>query len=483
MVEIQKVEIQKVDIQKTASDYVTLGNTLLQQRNVLQAIECYQRAIQIEPNLSETYHNLGEAFTQLEQWNQAISSYQKALELNPTLAVTYQRLGSILAKVQQWQEAVLAYQKSFEIQPDSFIVCHKIAQILVQQGQIEQAINYYLIAIKLQPFFQWSYWNLWSLLAQNHRLQEAVDLYQAALETYPNSSMVELNLGDVLTRQGKLQQAIACYQRSSYKKFEQLDSEMVKNYWDDTQNLTPRFIIIGVQKGGTTSLYRYLSEHPQVAPAIKKEIYFWNHHYKRGMEWYLSHFPKLKTDQRLFMSGEASPNYFEDATVAARISETFPEMKLILLLRNPVDRAVSQYYHWVRLGWEQTALEAAMDAEIEMLGLYPKSAVDDDNYWNLSSKYLWRGIYVVFLKQWRAVFPKEQFLILKSDDFYSKPQVVLKQVFEFLGLPDYDLSEYPQYNQGFYQSMPDSVRNQLTTYFKSHNQDLEDFLGLNLNWD
>ncbi|NJO70981.1 MAG: sulfotransferase domain-containing protein [Oscillatoriales cyanobacterium RM1_1_9] len=235
-------------------------------------------------------------------------------------------------------------------------------------------------------------------------------------------------------------------------------------------------------KGGTTSLYRYLSEHPQVVPAIKKEIHFWNHHYKRGLDWYLSHFPKLSTDQQLFITGEASPNYFEDVTVAERIYQAFPQMKLILLLRNPVDRAVSQYYHWMRLGTEKNTLEAAIETEMELLGDYPQSTTLNSAYWQLSSKYLWRGIYGVFLKQWLDIFPREQLLILSSEEFYQHPQSILEQVFEFLGLSPYVLPEYHVYNQGFYQPMPEAVRGKLTDYFAPHNQDLAELLGFHLNW-
>lgn len=463
----------------TPEEHLTLGNMLLKADQPLQAISCYQRTIEAQPNSFEAIYNLAEAFRRLESWQHAIDLYKKALELNPNSAIAYQRLADTYTQVKSWDAALIHYKKSLKINPNSFHAYQKTAQILREQEKYDLAIEAYLQAIKIQPYYQWSYWNLWNFLAKNKKLDRALILYQEAVKSYPNAPLVELNLGEVLTRLGQIQPAIIAYQNAIYKKIRRSHPEVIEKKWHPGNTLTPSFLIIGTQKGGTTSLYRYLEQHPQILPAIKKEIYFWNYHYKRGLDWYLSHFPSLK--EPTYLTGEATPNYIEDEEVAQRIAERFPDMKLILLLRNPVERTISQYHHWVRLGLEEQSLTEAISAELELLGNYPQTSIDP-NYWQ-SYKYIWRGMYIEFIQKWMMYFPAENFLILKSEDFYQHPQIEMKKVFDFLQIRDFSMSEFKPYNQGLYQPIPEAVRTQLSTFFHVHNQRLEEFLGRKFNWN
>lgn len=465
----------------TPEEHLTLGNMLLKSGKALQAIPCYQRTIQAKSDSFEAAHNLGEAFSQLERWEEAVETYQKALKLKPNSAITYQGLANAFVRLKSCEAAIDNYKKSLEIDPNSFQGYQKLAQLLHQQQQYEAAIQAYFKAIELQPYYQWSYLKLWNFLAKHNKLHDALTLYEDIIQRYPNAPLVELNLAEILTRLGKIKPAIASYQRAIYKKIKHLNPEIVENHWENEKPLNPSFIIIGVQKGGTTSLYRYLQKHPQILPAIKKEIHFWNHHYKRGLDWYLSHFPSLK-DSSNFLTGEATPNYIENEEVPGRIFEAFPQMKLIILLRNPIERTVSQYYHWVRLGLEDRSLAEAISEELELLGTDPETSIDP-NYWQQTHKYIWRGIYVAFLRKWMMYFPSENFLILKSEDLYERPQIILKNVLEFLDLPDFVIDEFKPYNQGYYQPVPPDIRAQLRSFFDSQNKNLEDFLGRKFNWN
>ena len=225
-----------------------------------------------------------------------------------------------------------------------------------------------------------------------------------------------------------------------------------------------------------------LFRSPQIFPAIRKEIYFWNYHHHRGLDWYLAHFPRLSTNEN-WITGEASPNYLEDRQAPDRLFQVFPNMKFIVLLRNPVDRAVSQYHHWVRLNREQQSLEAALELELKWLNLDAGYLQIDRRYWTETSRYLWRGLYIKFLQRWMNIFPRKQFLILRSEDFYSQPESTLTQVFDFLNLPSTSEMNLTPYNQGFYQPMPEELRQQLHTFFTPYNQKLEAFLEINFHWN
>ena len=121
--------------------------------------------------------------------------------------------------------------------------------------------------------------------------------------------------------------------------------------------LGPDFLIIGTQRGGTTSLYDYLSEHPCIAGAVKKEIEFFDLNYHRGIGWYRAHFPSVlerlyarRARGRKLVTGEATPYYLFHPHAPRRMQEAAPESRLIILLRNPVERAYSHYWHEVRHG-------------------------------------------------------------------------------------------------------------------------------------
>jgi tetratricopeptide (TPR) repeat protein len=466
----------------TAEEHLTLGNRLFKQQQLAAAKHCYQQALQQQPNYAEAYHNLGEVASKTHEFEQAASYYQSAIDLNYNALITYQRLAETWSQLKQWKKAITVYQQAVQLFPNSFETYQKLAQLLQQQQCHEQAIAAYLKAIQLKPYFLWSYLNLWQYLAKHDQLETALQYYQVAVEQLPNVPLVELNLAEILTRLGKLETATHHYQQATYKKLKQSYPEIVKQYWSSEQVLSPQFIIIGTQKGGTTSLYRYLEQHPQIFPAIRKEIYFWNYHYHRGLDWYLSHFPCFSTEQH-YLTGEASPNYLEDKQTPERLFQVFPQMKFIVLLRNPVDRAVSQYHHWIRLNREQQSLETAFQLELEWLTCGLKQQQIDPRYWTETSRYLWRGCYILFLRRWMKVFPPEQFLILRSEDFYHSPELTLNKVFEFLNLPQSSEIDFKPYNQGFYQPISEEIRHQLHQFFTPYNQKLEAFLGMKFDWN
>ncbi|HLI07094.1 MAG TPA: sulfotransferase domain-containing protein [Ktedonobacteraceae bacterium] len=269
--------------------------------------------------------------------------------------------------------------------------------------------------------------------------------------------------------------------------------------------LLPDFIIIGTQRGGTTSLYYYLVEYAGVAPAQHKEVHFFDDHFQQGMRWYRAQFPtvtqKYLTEQvsrRRFVTGESSPYYLFDPRIPARVRTALPEVKLIVLLRNPVDRAYSHHWLSTHEGHETLSFEKALRLEEERLrGEEEKMLVDEhyESYNHRHYAYLGRGVYVDQLRTWLRSFPREQFLILKSEDLYQNPVAITKQTLEFLGLPPSVLNtqkEFKQYREpvprGYKNNekpprMDLELRKDLSAYFKPHNQRLYDLLGRDFGWE
>jgi hypothetical protein len=255
----------------------------------------------------------------------------------------------------------------------------------------------------------------------------------------------------------------------------------------------PDFIIIGGQRCGTTSLYHYLVGHPAVAPAFMKEVHFFDTRYDKGLNWYRAHFPLARERRRSrekgrlpMVSGEATPYYLLHPHAPKRIAASLPEVKLIALLRNPVNRAVSQYHHQVRMGAEPLSFEAAIEKEIrEGAGERQKMLVDEAYQSPMFQgySYLARGVYVEQLQRWHRHFEWERLLILCSEDLYRDPAATVQQVVEFLGLPAWRGGPYPPYNRGVYDDLDEDLRQRLAAHFREPNQRLYDYLGRDFGWD
>lgn len=251
----------------------------------------------------------------------------------------------------------------------------------------------------------------------------------------------------------------------------------------------PNFLLIGAQKCGTTSLFHYLLRHPNIGKPLKKEIGFFSVRFYRGINWYKSFFPTPLSElyQEHFITGEASTGYICHPHAPNRIARTIPQVKLIALLRNPVDRAYSHYYHTKRLGREDLAFEEAIAKENERVGWIEEKIREDEYYYHDNYHlytYLSRGIYINQLKNWLGAFTKKQILVLRSEDLFSNPSAIVNQVFDFLELPNWEIEHYEQCNSNSYQSMIEpATRESLVEFYKTHNESLYKLLGINFDWD
>lgn len=257
----------------------------------------------------------------------------------------------------------------------------------------------------------------------------------------------------------------------------------------------PDFVIIGGQKCGTTSLYNYLVEHPNVAPARNKETrFFHTRRYGRGQLWYRASFitagrkRRAETDgSRTLVTGESTPEYLFFPQVPARVRQTIPQVKLIALLRNPVDRAFSHYHHKVRNGRESLTFEEAVNREADRLAGERERVRKDPYYYSYNLdhySYLSRGLYLEQLEAWREYFPPEQVMILRSEDLYKDAGAVVERTVRFLGLHTATPQNYPTHNVGGYEDeMDPALRTDLLEYFRPYNQRLYEYLGTDLGWD
>jgi hypothetical protein len=242
----------------------------------------------------------------------------------------------------------------------------------------------------------------------------------------------------------------------------------------------PHFLLLGAMKAGTSSLFAAIAAHPQVITPRRREIHFFGRKYRNGVPWYRRHFPtglELGPDR---ITGEGSTSYLANAAAPARIREQLPQVKLIAILRDPVERAISNYFHEQRTGREHLSIEEAFDQEA---GRLEKARAGQKGLGIFAYKE--RGIYADQITRYLELFPRHQLLILKSEAFFANPGETVNRAFGFLGLdPELARPDLHRRNPGSYDSdqVPSRVLDNLTSFFTPHNTRLYRILGSDWGW-
>jgi len=257
-----------------------------------------------------------------------------------------------------------------------------------------------------------------------------------------------------------------------------------------SQRSLPNCYIVGAQKAGTSSLYHHLVQHPQVHQSFLKEIHYFDggikpsiNTYNNGQQWYRAHFALKHQLSAGDICLDATPMYLFNPQVAQRIKQTTPNAKIIILLRNPTERAISHYFHSQRHHFETLDIAAAMTQESVRLS----AAIHDKQYKALSYRvhsYQARGMYVKQIETYRQHFSPKQLLILNSEEFFSQPNKILNKVFEFLNIDQaHQIPNVKSQNVGNNKTqVPPEVYQQLNETFKQANEQLYRHLGQRYDW-
>jgi len=255
--------------------------------------------------------------------------------------------------------------------------------------------------------------------------------------------------------------------------------------------MMPDFVIPGEAKCGTTSLYRYLCRHPWVVSADMKEPESFIH-YGASPMFCAAHYPFLWkkwigaiVGKRL-VAGEASADYYSHPAAPEALAQTLPNAKIIILLRNPVNRAFSDYRMFKTAGIETGSFEPGVEGCLRWISdpalepLVQMARLSDKGF----LRYILRGLYAENLRRWQKLFPSGQLLILKSENLFNDPQAVLDRIFAFLGLPTFKLESFEILKKGGYaEQMNDRTRSMLEAYYRPHNQEFYQLLGEDFGWE
>jgi hypothetical protein len=260
------------------------------------------------------------------------------------------------------------------------------------------------------------------------------------------------------------------------------------------RRMLPSFLICGGQRCGSTSLYRALSQHPAVLKAVlHKGVHYFDVRYDRGPRWYRAHFPlsrhadRIKTELGVAaQTFESSPYYMYHPHAVARIAADLPDVKLVVLVRDPVERAYSQHAHEVARGfeWEPSFERALLLEPSRLLGVRDRMRADPHHY-SFSHQhhaYLGRGEYADHLERLAAHVGRHRIHVVDSERFFAMPEPVYDEVLDFLDLPRLGYPPFERHNARPRQSMDPALRERLTAHFAPYDARLSRWLGHKPSW-
>lgn len=254
----------------------------------------------------------------------------------------------------------------------------------------------------------------------------------------------------------------------------------------------PTFLVIGAQRGGTTTLYHYLLRHPQVLGAADKEVHFFDLRYADGLDAYRGAFPTQASARRVERAhgavaiGEATPYYLFHPAVPARVAADLPDARLIAVLRDPVSRAWSHYRHEVDLGHEDLSFEDALDAEGKRTQGEAERLVADplaSSFEHQHHTYVARGRYVEQLERWWAAVPRERLLLVRSEDLHGDPAPTFEAICRHLGIDPWQPAAWETYNASKPRGMRAETAARLRETFAPWNTRLAEATGREWDWD
>lgn len=255
-------------------------------------------------------------------------------------------------------------------------------------------------------------------------------------------------------------------------------------------HLLPDFIIIGAARSGTTHLLGQLNAHPNVLEGPAETHFFDTHRYTYGMGWYRLRFPANRARRSAYrhglhpvLTGESSPSYLAHPNAAARVAKGVPGARLLVLLRDPALRAASHWAWCLRQCGETRSFREAVEAEIGPPGDRGGLRVPADKRVG-DPMVVRRGIYQPQLERWRTHFPDRQIKVIQSERWFRDPSTVLAEVCDYLDLPRIEQLPRVMRNRNKpHDPFDASVIEQLRAFYRPYNEELADYLGIDLDWN
>ena len=309
------------------------------------------------------------------------------------------------------------------------IGAYRLGQLKRSQGQFDQAASWFIASLNCVPKPSYIHHELQFIRCSEALLPELVTFYEAMCVRQPNRALMRQMLSHYLMKKGDMKRAIQESRHAARMGLGKLRQFLAPATAEPTP---PDFVILGAPKGGTTSVLRWLGHVPGLWCHPRKELNFFDGLYCYGPSWYCAQFPRFR-DGLNILRGEATPNYFSHPEAAARIAALMPEARMVVLLRNPIDRAISWIEHLRRLEGLEGSTEHWLQLELQELELLTPAELASKP--RIGTGALQDSCYDLHLQRWLKHLPHNPPLLLSSDLLFQQPEVELSRLLEFLGQP------------------------------------------------
>lgn len=422
--------------------------------------------------------NLVQKIEGLLESNNAADALERLAGLSNTTTDPYLSLlkGDALRRVGRFQEARCllreACRNAREANSSWYSgACWSLGLTIRAMGEFKEAAGVLLDGLEVNPSNQLLYHALQFTRLEDVQINDLLPRLSRTVESVPHLVVAQQILAEWERRCGIEESSLIRSYRAA-----RLGTSPQQRKWIDLAGVpsAPEAILIGAPKCGTTSLMGCLNLHPQVWAHPRKELHFFDSHWHWGKAWYFCQFPVFSSASGIIRL-EATPNYLQLPEIPERVRHTAPDARLIVILRDPLRRALSWFHHMQRqeglkgdpvdvLQQEMRELEAMATGDRQHIGWrYPNCLAG--------------SLYHILLPRWQTVFEPEQLLVVCLEDLIEHPQKFHEKLFAFLGLPCSDLIRerpVPILNNAPspYEELPDLLCRQLQSGLLSESRDL-----------
>lgn len=375
--------------------------------------------------------------------------------------------GVVEHSLDRLSEAQLSFARAIAEPSLQGTVAYHLGELHRSLAQFDQAAGWYLASLAMDPSHRASHDCLQYTRFSATLLPRVICAYQHLVEQVPEQALPRQLLAHYLLQNGRRQEALLACRQASRLELGPLAAQLAPK---DTPAIPPEFVIAGVPKGGTTSLLHCLSHHSRLWCHPRKELHFFDEGFSLGQAWYMAQFPLFLSEPGI-LRGEATPNYFNHPLVPERIASLTPQLRCIVLLRDPIDRAISWILHLRRFEGLKGDVEFLLRHELNHL-----AALHDDELISLKTfgtGALQGSCYDAPYKRWAKQIPARQLLLVQSERLFRKPSQQLARVIKFLGL-EQDLTKllsewrHLNMNRGLAEIISSSLRSDLECFFTMH---------------
>ena len=378
--------------------------------------------------------------------------------------------GLVLQQLNQIDAAKKALRRSCRDGSSFAAASYHLGLLHRSTGEFDQAARWLLRSLKRDANPAHVHTVLQYCRCSNDMLRPIVRFYEQLHRRHPERTLPLQQLSLYQQRQGDLIQAGKTAQKAVRLELGPKTSLLAD---EDLAPTPPDFLVLGVPKGGTTSLFAWLREHPQIWGHPRKELHFFDGDYHLGEAWYCAQFPRFQNDSGI-LRGEATPNVFSHPEAPARVTQLIPDVKTMVLLRDPLERAVSWVQHLQRLEGLKGSVESWLSQELESL-----QSLDADTLarsGRIGTGALQDSLYDIHLQRWRSSLPSsQQLLVISSERLFSQPSLQLSEVLGFLGL-DSDPEPWMRawvarnVNPGRRSTLPKALESELRSFLQNYCQ-------------